>query len=95
MPIPVLTAIKNNEEYDHSKYLNITNIDDLFDKIEDILDDSDEMDERTICDEIDYLVNANRNLHFCKAMRELEINKLNFFHKLQTIILCILHIKKV
>ncbi|MBR3939706.1 MAG: AAA family ATPase [Bacteroidales bacterium] len=82
MPIPVLTAIKNNEEYDHSKYLNITNIDNLFDKIEDILDDSDEMDERTICDEIDYLINANRNLHFCKAMRELEINKLNFFHKL-------------
>ena len=82
MPIPVLTAIKNNEEYDHSKYLNITNIDDLFNKIEDILDDSDEMDERTICDEIDYLINANRNLHFCKAMRELEINKLNFFHKL-------------
>lgn len=82
MPIPVLTAIKNNEKYDHSKYLNITNIDDLFDKIEDLLDDSDEMDERTICDEIDYLINANRNLHFCKAMRELEINKLNFFHKL-------------
>ena len=54
----------------------------MFNKIEDILDDSDEMDERTICDEIDYLINANRNLHFCKAMRELEINKLNFFHKL-------------
>ena len=82
MPIPVLTAIKNNEKYDHSKYLNITNIDDLFDKIEDLLDDSDEMDERTICDEIDYLINANRNLHFCKAMRELEINKLSFFYKL-------------
>lgn len=85
IPTPVLTAIKNNEGYDHSKYLNINTIDDLFDKIESILenaDDIDEIDEYTICEEIDYLINSNRNLDFSKAMRELEINKMRPFDRL-------------